>query len=165
MILDIIILIIVLICLIWGAYHGPFGEFVSILGFCAGIYAALNYYYIGSILLSPLIEDNTIPRFLSMMIIFAEVYLILHIIGLIIKNLFRTQPLRQYHRVIGATLGAVRGIIVVSVAFIFLTAALPKNSVTLKKSILSEPLTTVSGPLTLLVTKEIKNQFDEKTSR
>jgi membrane protein required for colicin V production len=159
---DIIVIVILGYCLIRGIFRGLVKELSSIIGVFGGFYAAYTYYPILAKPLSKWIVNIGYLNILSFMIIFCGVFIIISILGIIINYLLKIVFLGWLDRVSGAMFGAVKGILIVSVLLITLTAFLPKGTPVIKDSLLSPYVTLVSEKMAKVISKDMNHAFSTK---
>jgi membrane protein required for colicin V production len=159
---DIVIIVIVGYSLVRGLFRGLVKEVSSIIGVFGGFYAAYTYYGLFSRLLSKLIHDIAYLNILSFMIIFCIVLIVVSVLGVIIKYLLNIAFLGWVDRIGGVVFGITKGVLVVSVIFISLTAFLPKGSAFIKNSMLAPHVSWVSEKMAKVVSKEMKKDFVTK---
>ena len=160
--LDMLSLVILGFCLIRGIFRGLAKEISSIIGVLAGFYAAYTYY---PILVKPLerwISNTAYLNILSFMIIFCSIFIFISILGIIIKYLLNIAFLGWVDRICGAGFGVIKGILIVSVVLIPLTAFLPTGAPIIKNSLLSPPATLVSEKMIKVVSKDMKLLYEAK---
>ncbi len=159
---DIVIIIIVGFCLIRGVFRGLIKEISSIIGVFGGFYAAYTYYTVIAKSLSGWISNDSYCNILSFMIIFCGVFLIISILGIIIKYILNIAFLGWVDRICGAGFGIIKGILIVSVLLIAFTSFLPKGAPVIKKSLLAPHVTSISEKMAKVVPKEMKQKFATK---
>ena len=160
--LDMAIIVIIAFCLIRGIFRGLIKEIASIVGVFAGFYAAYSYYGIIAKPLSKWITNIPYLNILSFLIIFSVIFIIISIIGVIIKYLLNIAFLGWLDRIGGAGCGIIMGLLIVAVILIALTTFLPKGTPVIKNSLLSPHVTKVSEKMVKIVSKDMKQQFEEK---
>lgn len=160
--LDILIIIILLYCLIRGIFRGIIKELSSIIGVLGGFYGAYAYYPLVAKQLSRWISNTGYLNILSFMIIFCVVFIVISILGIIIKYLLRISFLGWVDRVCGAGFGIIKGILIVSVILLALTTFLPKGAPLIKNSLLSPHVTMISEKLIKVTSTQMKRQFGAK---
>ena len=156
---DIIVIVILGYCLIRGIFRGLVKELSSIIGVFGGFYAAYTYYPVLAKPLSKWIANAGYLNILSFLIIFCGVFIIISILGIIINYLLKIVFLGWLDRVSGAMFGAMKGILIVSVLLIALTAFLPKGTPVIKDSLLSPYVTLVSEKMAKVISKDMKHDF------
>ena len=159
---DIIIIVILGYSLVRGVFRGLVKEVSSIVGVLGGFYAAFTYYTMLAKLLSGLIKEPAYLNILSFLIIFCSVLIIVGVLGIIIKYLLNIAFLGWVYRIGGVGFGLVKGVLIVSILFISLTAFLPKGSPFLKNSMLAPHVSWVSEKMAKVVSKEMKQDFIAK---
>ena len=159
---DILIIIILGYSLIRGLFRGLVKEVASIIGVLGGFYAAYTYYMVLGKLLSTFIKNTGYLNILSFLIIFCGVLITVSILGVIVKYLLNIAFLGWVDRVCGFGFGIVKGILIVSVLFITLTAFLPKGTPFIKNSVLAPHVSWVSEKMAKVVSKEMKRDFMAK---
>ncbi|MFC1798412.1 CvpA family protein [Thermodesulfobacteriota bacterium] len=160
--LDMVIIVIVAFCLIRGVFRGLIKELSSIVGVFAGFYAAYTYYGFIAKLLSRWISNVAYLNILSFLIVFSLIFILIGILGIIIKYLMNIAFLGWVDRICGAGFGILKGLLIVSVILIPLTTFLPKNAAVIKQSVLAPHVTLASEKLIKIVPRDMKRQFDAK---
>jgi len=159
---DIVIIVILGYSLVRGLFRGLVKEVSSIIGVFGGFYAAYTYYGLLGKFLSRLIQDVAYLNILSFMIIFCGVLIIVSVLGIIIKYLLNIAFLGWVDRIGGVIFGITKGVLIVSVLFISLTAFLPKGSAFIKNSVLAPHVAWVSEKMAKVISKEMKKDFVTK---
>ena len=159
---DILIIVILGYSLVRGLFRGLVKEVSSIIGVFGGFYAAYTYYKIVAKLFSGLINDVSYLNILSFLIIFCGVLIVVSVLGVIIKYLLNIAFLGWVDRIGGLIFGITKGILIVSVLFISLTAFLPKGSAIIKNSELAPHVSWVSENMAKVVSQEMKIDFMTK---
>ncbi len=159
---DILIIVILGYSLVRGLFRGLVKEVSSIIGVFGGFYAAYTYYKIVAKLFSGLINDVSYLNILSFLIIFCGVLIVVSVLGVIIKYLLNIAFLGWVDRIGGLIFGITKGILIVSVLFISLTAFLPKGSAFIKNSELAPHVSWVSENMAKVVSQEMKIDFMTK---
>jgi membrane protein required for colicin V production len=159
---DIIVIVILGYCLIRGVFRGLIKELSSIIGVLGGFYAAFTYYALVAKPLSKWITNTGYLNILSFLILFCGVFIIISILGVIINYLLKIAFLSWLDRILGSVFGAMKGVLIVSVLFIALTAFLPKGTPVIKDSLLSPYVTLVSEKIAKVVSKDMKHAFSAK---
>lgn len=159
---DILILVILGYSLIRGLFRGLVKEVSSVIGVFGGFYAAYTYYQNVAGLLSGLIQDISYLNILSFLIIFCGVLIVVSVLGIIIKYLMNITFLGWIDRIGGVVFGLAKGILIVSVLFISLTAFLPKGSAFIKNSVLAPHVSWTSEKMAKVVSREMKQDFMSK---
>jgi membrane protein required for colicin V production len=159
---DILIVIIFGFCLIRGFFRGFIKEVSSIIGVLGGFYAAYTYYMEFAKLLSGWISDKSYLYIVSFLIIFCGVFLIISILGVVIKYILNIAFFGWVDRICGAGFGIIKAVLIVSVLLIALTAFLPKEAPIIKNSMLSPRVSFISEKMAKVIPKDMKHQFVSK---
>lgn len=156
---DIFIIVVLAFCLIRGIFRGLVKEISSIIGVLGGFYAAYTYYPFVAGLISPWISNKVYLNIISFVLLFSIILILISILGVILKYLMNIASLGWFDRILGAGFGFVKGVLIVSVIFVALTAFLPKGAPVIKNSILSPKVALVSENLAKIVSKDMKQQY------
>ena len=156
---DLLMITIFAYGLIRGVFRGLVREMASIVGVLGGFYAAYTYYPQVAKLVSAWITNPAYRNILSYLALFTLVVIIVGILAVVIKYLLNIAYLGWVDRVSGALFGAIKGILVIGVIFIVLTAFLPKGSPFIKNSTLAPHVATVSEVMATVLSKEMKTNF------
>ena len=159
---DILIIVILGYSLVRGLFRGLVKEVSSLIGVLGGFYAAYTYYKVLAGLLAGLIHDTSYLYILSFLIIFSGVLIIVGVLGVIIKYVLNISFLGWADRIGGVVFGVLKGILIVSILFITLTAFLPKGTAFIKNSELAPHVSWISEKLAEVVSKEMKLDFKAK---
>jgi len=159
---DILIIVILGYSLVRGLFRGLVKEASSLIGVLGGFYAAYTYYKVLAGLLAGLIHDTSYLNILSFLIIFSGVLIIVGVLGVIIKYVLNISFLGWADRIGGVVFGVLKGILIVSILFITLTAFLPKGTAFIKNSELAPHVSWISEKLAEVVSKEMKLDFKAK---
>ena len=160
--LDVVIIIIIGYGLIRGIFRGMVKEISSIIGVFAGFYAAYSYYPLVSEIMEDWITNVSFLNILSFMLIFCVIFFVISILGVIIKYLMHVASLGWMDRLLGASLGFAKAILIVSIILVALTAFLPKGAPIIKTSLLSPHVTVISEKLAQVITIEMKQAYTAK---
>ena len=159
---DILIVVVLGYSLVRGLFRGMVKELSSIIGVLGGFYAAYTYYKVLAGLLAGLIHDPSYLNILSFLIIFCCVLIIVGVLGVIIKYLLNIAFLGWVDRIGGVVFGVLKGVLIVSILFITLTAFLPKGTAFIKNSELAPQVSWISEKLAEVISKEMKLDFKAK---
>jgi membrane protein required for colicin V production len=159
---DILIVVIIGYSLVRGLFRGLVKELSSLIGVLSGFYAAYTYYGILAKLFSGLIQDESYLNLLSFLIIFCSVLIAVSVLGMIVKYLLNISFLGWVDRIFGVVFGLAKGVLIVSVLFISLTAFLPKGSAFIKNSVLAPHVSMVSEKMAKVVSQDMKQDFMSK---
>ncbi len=159
---DIIVIVILSFCVIRGVFRGLIKELSSIIGVLGGYYFAYSYYMVLAKPLSRWISSPSYLNILSFLIIFSGVLILISILGVIIKYILKIAYLGWVDRICGAGFGITKGILIVSVLLITLTAFLPRNAAVIKNSFLAPYVTMISENMAKIISPDMKRNFSSK---
>ncbi len=159
---DILIIVILGYSLVRGLFRGLVKEVASIIGVLGGFYAAYTYYQVLAGLLAGLLHDQAYRNILSFLIIFCGVLIIIGVFGVIIKYLLNIAFLGWIDRIGGVLFGVLKGVLIVSILFITLTAFLPQGTAFIKNSELAPHVSWISEKMAKMISKEMKQDFKVK---
>lgn len=159
---DIILIIILIYCVIRGIFRGIVKEISSLIGVLGGFYAAFTYYKGVGIYLKRWISDPNYVNILSFLIIFICIFLIVSILGIIIKYILKIAYLGWVDRVFGGIFGILKGILIGSVLLIVFTTFLSKDSDMIKNSRISTYFTAISDKMIKVTPRDLKNEYQTK---
>lgn len=160
--LDIFITVVLAYCLIRGIFRGLIKEVSAIVGVLAGFYAAYTHYPVVADLLERWVANTAYLNILSFLVIFCSVFILVSVLGIIIKYILKIAFLGWVDRICGAGFGLVKGILIVSVVLITLTAFLQKGTPLIRDSLLAPHVTVISEKMAKVVSKDMKRAFGDK---
>ena len=159
---DMLAIVILAFCVIRGMFRGLIKEVSSIIGVLGGFYAAYTYYTGPAEFLSRWMSDPAQVNIISFLLIFCLVFLVISMLGVIIKYVLNIAFLGWFDRTCGVGFGLLKGILLVSVLLIIFTAFLPKGAPLVKESLLAPHISLVSEKMARVVSRDMKHQFAEK---
>ena len=159
---DLSIISILCLCLISGIFTGLIGELFSITGVLAGFFAASTHYTQVAKSLSYWMPDASKIKMWSFLSIFIGFLVVISILGKIIKTHIKIDFLKSVDRTFGAGFGIIKGVLIVSVLLLTLTAFLPKHVSFIKNSLLSPDFTFISEEMAMVVSKDMRHKFFPK---
>jgi len=162
--IDIAIVIIGCYCLLRGVFRGIIKEVASIIGVFAGFYAGYTYYPLLQPLLQKWIANATYLNLIGFIAIFCAVFIIVSLIGVLIRYLLNIAFLGWIDRFFGAVFGAFKAVLIAGVILIALTAFLPKGAPVIRQSKLAPHITIVTETLAQLIPPDMKTIFYNKVS-
>ncbi|HHC25178.1 MAG TPA: CvpA family protein [Desulfobacterales bacterium] len=160
--LDILMIVILTYCVVMGFFRGLMRELAATIGVLGGFYAAYTYYMNVSKYLSKWISDPSYLNILSFLIIFFSVFIIISILGVIIKYLLKIITFGWMDRISGGGCGLIKGLLIVSVVLMTLITFLPKGSPIIRDSMLSPSVTPISEKMAKVISKDMKREFTIK---
>ncbi len=159
---DILIVVVVSYGLIRGLFRGLVKEVASVLGVIGGFFAAYLYYETLAGWLSGLISNGGYRNILAFMILFCAVLIVVNVVAIVLKYLLNLIFLGWLDRLGGVGFGLVKGVLIVSVIFMALTAFLPKGASIIKDSVGAPYVAWVSEQLSVVVSSDVKREFAMK---
>ncbi len=156
---DIIILVILGFCMIRGGFRGLIKEIAAIIGVFGGFYGAYTYYPQVAQILSKWVSNTAYGNIGAFMIIFCGVFLLISLLGLIIRYLMDLVFSGWLDRAGGVLFGLLKGTLIVSVLLVALTTFLPKGAPIIQNSLLSPHVSMVSSALAKVVSSDMKQKF------
>ena len=96
------------------------------------------------------------------MLIFCVIFFLISILGVIIKYLMHVASLGWMDRLLGASLGFGKSVLIVSIILVVLTAFLPKGAPIIKTSLLSPHVSVISEKLAQVISIEMKQAYTAK---
>jgi len=159
---DILIVVIFGFCLIRGFFRGFIKEMSSIIGVLGGFYAAYTYYMELAKPLSGWVSDKSYLYIVSFLIVFCGVFLIISILGIVVKYILNIAFWGWIDRICGAGFGIIKAALIVSVLLIALTTFLPRKAPIVKDSMLSLHVSFISEKMAKVIPKDMKHQFVSK---
>lgn len=131
----------------------------SLLGVILGFWVAIHRFSSISFRLSPWIQDEMWRSFVSFLLIFFLVYLVFFIAGIMVQRMFKVLKLGWFDRLLGATVGFAKGLILAGAIAFMLTIFLPSNSPLLRESCLYPVLSQVAQVMGSMVPSHLKGRF------
>lgn len=159
---DILVVVILSYSLIRGLFRGLVKELASIIGVLGGFLAAYSLYGVAAGYLSGLVSNPAYRNILAFMVIFCVVVILVNLLAVVIKYVLRIVFLGWLDRLGGVAFGVVKGVLIVSVIFLVLTAFLPKGTPLIRDSMSAPYISMVSEKLAALVSNDIKSEFSAK---
>ncbi len=159
---DIVVGVILAYGLIRGLFRGLVKEVSSIIGVLGGFLAAYSFYGIVAGYLTGMVSSPAYRNLLAFLIIFCAVVVLVNVLAIIIKYLLKIVFLGWLDRLGGVVFGFFKGVLIVAVLFLALTAFLPKGTPLIKDSIAAPYVAMVSEKLATVVSSDIKREFAAK---
>ena len=160
--LDIVIGIILVFTLIRGIFRGLVVEISSIIGIFGGIYGAVFYYPVAAQFLQRWISDTAYTNIIGFLLIFGVIFVLVGILGVVIKYLLNIASLGWFDRLCGAAFGGVKGILIASVLLFALTTFLPGGTPLIKTSRLAPHVAVITEGIVKIIPQNMKQRFGEK---
>lgn len=159
---DIFIIVVLSFALIRGFFRGLIRELASIVGVAAGFYAGHTYYQVIADPLSGWISDMAYVNIISFMIIFVAVFFVVGLLGVVITYILKLDFLGWADRLFGTLFGLTKGVFIVAVVVMVLTAFLPKGAPIIRESLLAPRISILSEKLADLANEDVKRDFAAK---
>jgi membrane protein required for colicin V production len=156
---DLAILVTLCYCLIRGVFTGLIRELFSLTGALVGFLAASTCYLEVTKFLSRWISDASQIKILSFPSIFLGFLIVMSVLGRIVKHLLKIDLLSGVDSTFGAGIAIIKGILIVSVFLLALTAFLPGNGLLVKNSLLSSNFTLVSDKMARIASKDMRHEY------
>lgn len=160
--LDLAIISTLCFCLIRSIFTGLVRELFSLTGVLVGFIAASTYHMEFAQSISRWASDASKIKILSFLSIFFGFLIAVSILGKAVKLRLRIDLLSGVDSTFGAGVAIIKGILIVSVLLLTLTAFLPNKATIIKNSLLSPHFTLVSEKMARIVSKEMRHSFLEK---
>lgn len=163
---DLVVLVIVLFCMIRGVFRGLIREVSGIVAVIAGFYGAFTYYWVLSPYLAFMIETPAIQHLASFGLLFCGIVIAVGLTAALIRKLMHVAFLGWVDRTFGLVFGTAKGILIVSVLFIMLTAFVPAGSSTMMTRSETAPyLATISRTMTLFISRNLRIDFLDRLNK
>ena len=146
----------------YGLVRGLVKEAASIIGVLGGFYLAYSYYRHLGAHLGWLNSNEGYRMIIGFLIIFCGVLILVAGLAMIIKYLLKIAYMGWADRIGGLIFGFAKGVLIVSILFLILTAFLPEDVGLMKDSLLAPPISKVSEKLAKVVSRDIKKNFSDR---
>ena len=157
---DMVVVVVLGFALIRGAFRGIIREAAAISGVLGGFYAAFAFYGRLAPVFSGFVENPHYRYVAAFLVLFCGVFAAAMLLGLLIRTLVQLMLLGVVDRACGALFGVVKGVIVVSLLFVVLTAFLPRTSAALAEdSKLAPHVDMVAAGIMRVIPDEAKRVF------
>jgi membrane protein required for colicin V production len=159
---DIVIVVVLGYCLVRGIFRGLVKELSSLVGVFAGFYGAYSYYDTLGRLLSRVVANVAYRNILSFLLIFVGVFVLVSIIGVLLRYVMSIVFLGWVDRICGALFGVFKGVLIVSVLLVAFTTFLPKNTPVIQDSRLAPHLSNISEQMSRVLSSDMKLEYGTK---
>ena len=156
---DLAIIVTLCFCLVRGVFTGLIRELFSLTGTLVGFLAASTCYMEVTKSLSRWISDTSHIKILSFLSIFFGFSIAISVLGRIVKHLLKINLLSGVDSTFGAGVSIIKGVFIVSVFLLALTAFLPRNGLIVKDSLLSSNFTLVSDKMARIASKDMRHEY------
>lgn len=162
---DMAIIIVVGYCIIRGIFRGLIREVSSIAGLAAGFYVAYSYHDAMAPLFSKWITEPAYLKMTSFILLFCSVFLVIALAGILIRFVIKIVLLGVVDRVLGGIFGALKAVLIVSLAYILLITFLPSGGVTVvAESKLAPQINMIARGIVCVVPEDVRNSYQRKLS-
>lgn len=159
---DVAVAFILAYCLIRGVFRGLIKELASLVAVLAGFYIANRFYPLMAEYIVYWFGKSAYTDVISAFILFTAVFLLISMLGVVIRYLMQVAFLGWLDRITGAIFGCLKAVLIAAVLMVFLTALLPKNSRLIQESALAPHVTAISGTMAQVVSPELKQAYKKK---
>ncbi|MGD8769275.1 MAG: CvpA family protein [Desulfobacterales bacterium] len=159
---DLGIIMILCFCLIRGVFIGIIRGLFSITGVLIGFFGASAFYMEVAESFLYWMPNASHVNLWSFLIIFFGFYISISILGLIVNYLLKIDFMLWVKRTLGASIGIIKGVLLVSVLLLTFTAFLPKGEPIIKNSIFSSYFTPVPEKMAKVVSKDMRHKYVAK---
>jgi membrane protein required for colicin V production len=157
---DWLIVAVVLLCIISAAVDGFFAELLSMAGLVVGyIIAAWKYPGLSDWFMT-FLKNAWLADIVSFLIIFFVILLVFNIAARLARKLMKAAGLSGFDRFMGALLGVVKGVLVVTVVLMGMTAFTPTSTM-LKRSVLAPYFLVVGRAAVWVAPGDLRARFNE----
>ncbi len=157
---DIVIAVLIAFFIIRGVFRGFVKEFFSIVGVFVGFLGAMRYYErLAALITGEIINPAYLP-IVAFLVIFAVVYFIISVSGVIIKYLLKITLLGWVDRILGAISGGLKGGLISAVFLLVLITFLPAGSPLVTRSHLAPHLLSTIEKMALVLPKEMHRRYN-----
>ena len=160
--LDYIIVALLVVFVLRGAWVGATRQILSILGLVAGFWGASNYYGLFARSFASKVPGWPYPGLTVFVILFFVIWGIFAFLGYLFSRLFRKTPLVWADRLLGGSIGLLKTVLVAVIIISVLTVFLPPKSPVLRDSRLA-PYVQVGAEMIIKATPEkVKKIYNNK---
>lgn len=163
---DMVVVVALVYFLIIGVIRGSIREIASIAALLGGFYVAYIYYEPFSAIFSVFIEAEYIRRIAAFLVLFCVVAICIILAGTALRTLLRVVMLGALDRFLGAVIGAVKAVIVISVLHFLALTFLPAGGADIAaKSRMAPAINKAAGVIAYLVPEEAKRELASRMQR
>jgi membrane protein required for colicin V production len=159
---DIAIIVILCFCMIRGVFIGIIRGLFSVTGILVALFGASAFYREVAESFLYWMPDASHVTLLSFLTIFFGLLFTISILGVIVNDLLKIDFLTWVKRTLGAGIGIIKGVLLVSVLLLVFTAFLPKGAPIIKDSLFSSYITSLSEKIARIVSKEMRHKYVAK---
>jgi membrane protein required for colicin V production len=157
---DWLIVAVVLLSVVAAAVQGFFAEALSMAGLVVGyVVAAWQYPGLADWFMT-FLKNAWLADIFSFLIIFFVILLVFNVAARVARKLMKAAGLSGFDRVMGALLGVVKGVLIVAVVLMGMTAFTPTSTM-LKKSVLAPYFLVVGRAAIWVAPSELRARFND----
>ncbi len=157
---DWLIVAVVLLSVVSAGMQGFFAEALSMAGLVVGYMVAAWKYPGLSDWFMTFLKNAWLADIFSFLIIFFAILLVFNVAARIARKLMKAAGLSRFDRFLGALLGVVKGVLVVTVVLMGMTAFTPTSTM-LKRSVLAPYFLVVGRAAMWVAPSELRARFNE----
>jgi len=157
---DWLIVAVVLLSIVSAGVQGFFAEALSMAGLVVGYLVAAWKYPGLSDWFMTFLKNAWLADIFSFLIIFFVILLLFDVAARVARKLMKAAGLSGFDRFMGALLGVVKGVLIVTVVLMGMTAFTPTSSM-LKKSVLAPYFLVVGRAAMWVAPVELRVRFDQ----
>jgi membrane protein required for colicin V production len=157
---DWLIVAVVLLSIVSAGIQGFFAEALSMAGLVVGYLVAAWKYPGLSDWFMTFLKNAWLADIFSFLIIFFVILLLFNVAARVARKLMKAAGLSGFDRFMGALLGVVKGVLIVTVVLMGMTAFTPTSSL-LKKSVLAPYFLVVGRAAMWVAPAELRARFDQ----
>lgn len=160
--LDMIILIIMGFCMVYGVWKGLVRDLFSIVAVVVGFVVASRFYPLGARLMGLWLNDHSLAKALGFLLIFLLGALAVAFCGWLVRGLFGLLSLGWLDRMGGGIFGLLKGLFICAGLVMVLVAFLPPRNTLLQGSRFSPYVVSLTKRITALVPRSLDSLFRKK---
>lgn len=157
--LDVVIVLLCLIFAVFGIFQGIVRQLFSWSGLILGHLAGVRYYETAQ---KQLRFDFPYSDFAAYLLLFAAVYIVFRLVGLLFERWVRGSELSGIDRLSGMLAGLVKGVLFAVLLVFLLVILLPRNTALLRESKLAPTAMVAAEWVQKIVPERIGGAFREK---
>lgn len=157
--LDIILIIILLACMIYGGWKGFIRAVFSILALIGGTLIASRLYFLAASILARWITYSPYAKIAGFVLIFILSSLIISLAGSFLRKIIRTIHLNWLDRWAGVVFGLIKGVVITAIIVLVLVAFLPPKNEIVGSSRISPLLIQIARSATAFVPDGLRSLF------
>ena len=162
---DLFVLVVVAFCLVRGFSRGLVKEASGIIGVVAAFYGANTYYGLLMPYVQNWIDTPAIQKLVCFFVLFCAVLLVVGLAADLIRKLLQLVFLGWVDRFFGLLFGTAKGVLIVTVVFILITAFVPSGARYLANARTTPYLTQCSHALSVFASQNMRGDFLNQLKR